>query len=61
MTKPRKQIPEFANEAEERAFWELPKNDSTEYVDSGPKQSWFLSRNSGPLRKRSLCVCPKMF
>lgn len=28
-----KQIPEFANEAEERAFWEANGNDSTEYVD----------------------------
>ena len=28
-----KPIPEFANEAEERAFWESPKNDSAEYVD----------------------------
>lgn len=33
MKKPRKPIPEFAIEAEERAFWESPGNDSTEYVD----------------------------
>jgi predicted DNA binding CopG/RHH family protein len=33
MTKPSKPIPNFANEAEERAFWESPKNDSTQYVD----------------------------
>jgi predicted DNA binding CopG/RHH family protein len=33
MSKPLKPIPEFATEAEERAFWESPKNDSTEYVD----------------------------
>jgi hypothetical protein len=33
MKKPLKPIPEFVNEAEERAFWEGPKNDSTEYVD----------------------------
>ena len=33
MRKPFKPIPEFANEAEERAFWESRKNDSTEYVD----------------------------
>jgi len=33
MSNPLKPIPEFANEAEERAFWESPKNDSTEYVD----------------------------
>lgn len=33
MRKQLKRIPKFANEAEERAFWESPKNDSTEYVD----------------------------
>ncbi len=31
MTKKLKPIPEFANEAEERAFWE--SHDSTDYVD----------------------------
>lgn len=31
MPKPDKQIPEFASEAEERAFWEV--NDSTDYLD----------------------------
>jgi predicted DNA binding CopG/RHH family protein len=33
MKRPLKPIPEFPSEAEERAFWESPKNDSTEYVD----------------------------
>lgn len=33
MRKQSKPIPEFASEAEERAFWESPKNDSTDYVD----------------------------
>ncbi|MFZ1085248.1 MAG: BrnA antitoxin family protein [Terracidiphilus sp.] len=33
MRKPLKPIPEFSSEAEERAFWEAPGNDSTEYVD----------------------------
>jgi predicted DNA binding CopG/RHH family protein len=33
MSKPLKPIPEFNTEAEERAFWESPGNDSTEYVD----------------------------
>lgn len=33
MTKPLNPVPEFASEAEERAFWESPSNDSTEYVD----------------------------
>ena len=31
MTKPTKAIPKFANEAQERAFWE--SNDSTAYLD----------------------------
>ena len=31
MNKPTRQIPQFANEAEERAFWE--KQDSTNYLD----------------------------
>ena len=33
MKKPFKPVPEFSDEAAERAFWESPKNDSTEYVD----------------------------
>jgi predicted DNA binding CopG/RHH family protein len=37
MSKQLKPIPEFASgahgEEQERAFWESPKNDSTEYVD----------------------------
>lgn len=33
MSKRLKPIPEFANEAKERAFWESPKNDSTDFVD----------------------------
>jgi predicted DNA binding CopG/RHH family protein len=33
MSKQPKAIPEFANEAQERAFWESPGNDSTQYVD----------------------------
>ena len=31
MNQPRKTIPHFANEAEERAFWE--SHDSTDYID----------------------------
>lgn len=33
MTKRLKPIPKFANEAAERAFWESPRNESTEYID----------------------------
>lgn len=33
MNKPSKPIPDFANESDERAFWESPKNDSTDYID----------------------------
>ncbi len=35
-----KPIPEFASEAEERAFWEA--NDSTEYIDWSTAQSVVL-------------------
>ena len=31
MSKPAKALPQFASEAEERAFWET--NDSSEYLD----------------------------
>jgi predicted DNA binding CopG/RHH family protein len=31
MSRPRKSIPKFANEAQERAFWET--HDSSEYID----------------------------
>ena len=33
MKKRFKPIPEFKSEADERAFWEAPGNDSTEYID----------------------------
>jgi predicted DNA binding CopG/RHH family protein len=33
MSKPLKPIPKFSSEEQERAFWESPGNDSTEYVD----------------------------
>jgi predicted DNA binding CopG/RHH family protein len=33
MSKPSKKAPEFRSEDEERAFWESPENDSTEFVD----------------------------
>ncbi|MGV8990313.1 MAG: CopG family antitoxin [Thiobacillus sp.] len=29
-----KAVPKFASEAEERAFWESPNNDSSNYLDS---------------------------
>lgn len=34
MNKRLKPVPRFASEAEERAFWEAPGNDSTAYFDS---------------------------
>jgi predicted DNA binding CopG/RHH family protein len=37
MNKPRKAIPEFSSEQQERAFWE--KHDSSEYLD------WSKARN----------------
>ena len=33
MNKPRKRIPEFRSEFEERAFWGAASRDSTEYLD----------------------------
>lgn len=33
MSKQLKPIPKFKDEAEERRFWESPKNNSAEYVD----------------------------
>jgi hypothetical protein len=33
MSKQFKPIPKFSSEAAERAFWESPKNDNTEYID----------------------------
>jgi len=33
MPKRLKSVPAFTNGVEERAFWEAPQNDSTEYVD----------------------------
>ncbi len=34
MNKRLKTVPKFSSEAEERAFWESPDNDSSEYFDS---------------------------
>jgi predicted DNA binding CopG/RHH family protein len=33
MTKPLKRVPEFASEAQERAFWQSPERDTTQYLD----------------------------
>ncbi len=33
MKKPLKRVPEFRSEAEERAFWQAPGRDSTDYLD----------------------------
>lgn len=41
MKKPIKPIPRLASEAEERAFWESPDNDSTEYLD------WTQAKTAG--------------
>jgi predicted DNA binding CopG/RHH family protein len=35
MSRPRKQVPEFRSEREERAFWAAPERDSTQYLDWG--------------------------
>jgi len=45
MTKPKKTLPEFKTETEERAFWK--SHDSTEYVDwSSAKPACFLNLKS---------------
>jgi len=33
MSKQIKPVPEFKSEADERAFWESPENDSSQYLD----------------------------
>lgn len=33
MRKPLNRLPEFASEVEERAFWQAPDRDSTQYLD----------------------------
>jgi predicted DNA binding CopG/RHH family protein len=33
MKKPLKRVPEFASEAQERAFWQSPERDTTQYLD----------------------------
>jgi predicted DNA binding CopG/RHH family protein len=38
MSKRLKAVPKFKSEAAERAFWEAPANDSTQYVDWGRAQ-----------------------
>ena len=38
MTKPSKAIPEFANGAQERAYWE--SHDSTEHLDGSQQPCW---------------------
>lgn len=48
MSKPAKTIPKFANEAQERAFWE--KNDSSEYLD-WPKAQRAVFPNLKPSTK----------
>lgn len=55
MSKPLKTVPEFANEAEEQAFWET--HDSTEYVDWTKAQRVVLP-NLKPTTKPSPCAAP---
>lgn len=44
MSKPSKPLPRFKNEAEERAFWETPGRDSTDYLDWSRAQRVALPR-----------------
>src|SRR5260363_279339 len=50
MNKPLKPIPKFASEAEERAFWETPDNDSTAYLDWPRRQRKQISAQPKPYR-----------
>jgi len=43
MSKKLKPVPTFPSEAEERAFWEAPDNDSTQYVDWSKAQALTLA------------------
>lgn len=48
MDQPRKTIPHFTNEAEERAFWE--SHDSTDYID------WTQARRVGAMADLQECL-----
>jgi len=52
MSKQRKAVPKFANEAEERGFWET--HDSTEYLDWGKSQKVVLPNLKPTTRTISL-------
>lgn len=52
MSKPRKPIPDFASEAEERAFWEA--HDSADYVDWSAAQRVVLPNLKPTTRTISL-------
>lgn len=52
MSKQRKAAPKFANEAEERGFWET--HDSTEYLDWGKAQKVVLPNLKPTTRTISL-------
>ncbi len=52
MSKQRKAVPKFANEAEERGFWET--HDSTEYLDWGKAQKVVLPNLKPTTRTISL-------
>jgi len=52
MNKQRKAVPKFANEAEERGFWET--HDSTEYLDWGKAQKVVLPNLKPTTRTISL-------
>lgn len=52
MKKPTKAVPQFANEAEERAFWE--KHDSADYLDWSKARQTFLPKLKPSTRTISL-------
>lgn len=58
MSKQLKTVPRFANEAEERTFWET--HDSTDYLDWTQAQRVVLP-NLKPTPKPYPCACPSTF
>ena len=50
MSKRLKPIPKFANEAAERAFWESPRNESTEYIDRSSAKLTVFPKLKPPIR-----------
>jgi hypothetical protein len=52
MKEPLRKIPQFASEAEERAFWQAAGRDSTQYLDwTKARVARFTSIKAAPSKK----------